>query len=141
VTLSSLFFSKFTPNSHCRYLCARLDSRTSSNSIGFSHIQTLTSTEQAKMNIKAASSNLYCPIKSYQTRIMLLQGDNGSSDSPLVCNLFTADILHTNFEGLGVRSIPDKGDQLIEYDALSYTWGSDGILKSSTVMASNFPSQ
>lgn len=54
---------------------------------------------------------------------MCLHGDNGVSDSPLVSSLYTADILHPKFEGLGLRSPSDKVESVIEYDALSYSWG------------------
>jgi hypothetical protein len=40
-----------------------------------------------------------------------------------VCTLYVADILHPSFEGLGIRSLFGDEDQLVEYDALSYTWG------------------
>ncbi|KAF1849081.1 uncharacterized protein K460DRAFT_280001, partial [Cucurbitaria berberidis CBS 394.84] len=37
--------------------------------------------------------------------------------------MYVADILHAKFEGLGVHT--PAGNRLIEYDALSYSWGSE----------------
>jgi hypothetical protein len=70
-----------------------------------------------------ASSNVYCPVTAYQTRIIRLHGANDVQESPLVCTLYVADILHPSFEGLGIRSLSDGEDCLVEYDALSYVWG------------------
>ena len=75
------------------------------------------------MDITSKSQGIYRPIKPYQTRIVYLHGDNGVSDSPVVCTLYTADILHPKYEGLGLRSPFDEEETLIEFDALSYTWG------------------
>ena len=70
--------------------------------------------------------NLYNPITPYQTRLLCLDGDNGLSDSQVSCSLYTADLLHTNVEGLLVRSTASATESLITYDALSYAWGSGG---------------
>ncbi|KAF2662331.1 HET-domain-containing protein, partial [Lophiostoma macrostomum CBS 122681] len=59
---------------------------------------------------------------------MRLHSDQGTAGSPLICELYPADILHPTFEGLGVRYPSDEEDCLIHYDALSYTWG-DGVRK------------
>ncbi|KAG9190006.1 hypothetical protein G6011_08094 [Alternaria panax] len=51
---------------------------------------------------------------------MRLHADSGIPNFPLMCTLQTADILHTDFEGLGIHSI--AGDVIVKYDALSYAW-------------------
>jgi hypothetical protein len=70
-----------------------------------------------------AIATIYRPIKPYQTRLLRLHGDLGVPESPLICDLYPATILHPAFEGLAIRLPPDENDCLIEYDALSYTWG------------------
>tara|TARA_R110002003_G_scaffold245_2_gene17592 strand:- start:1682 stop:3403 length:1722 start_codon:yes stop_codon:yes gene_type:complete len=55
----------------------------------------------------------------------------------LECKLYTADILHSTFEGLGVRSA--ASDQRIEYDALSYTWGNKETPRSILCNGVEFP--
>jgi hypothetical protein len=57
---------------------------------------------------------------------MFLHGDNGNPDSQLECDLYTADILHAKFEGLGVRGNNGEDDFYTSFDALSYTWGVSG---------------
>lgn len=69
---------------------------------------------------------LYQPINSYQTRLLRLDGDNGFPGSQVSCSLYTADLLHPNVEGFLVRSVTSATESLIEYDALSYAWGSGG---------------
>jgi hypothetical protein len=69
-----------------------------------------------------AISGVYRPIVAHQTRIIRLQGADGTTEGPLVCTLYVADILHPSFEGLGIRSLFGDKDQLVEYDVLSYTW-------------------
>ena len=69
---------------------------------------------------------LYRPITPYQTRILCLRGDHGAPDSLPVCDLYVADILHPKYEGLGVRSLNGENDDIKEYEALSYFWGSEG---------------
>ncbi|ORY11896.1 heterokaryon incompatibility protein-domain-containing protein [Clohesyomyces aquaticus] len=76
------------------------------------------------MDLSLAPRKIYRPIKRYQTRIIRLRGDHGSPDSPLVCSLYSADIRHCTFEGVGLRVPPGEEDRLIEFDALFYTWGS-----------------
>jgi hypothetical protein len=66
---------------------------------------------------------MYHPISPYQTRIICLHGACGKPDSPLICDLSPADILHPTFEGLGLRSPAADENRLVEFDALSYTWG------------------
>jgi hypothetical protein len=66
--------------------------------------------------------DIYTPLQPYQTRIIHLHGPDGIPASPLVCDLYIADIVHATFEGLGVH-LP-SGVRLIAYNALSYTWGS-----------------
>ncbi|TGO54011.1 hypothetical protein BCON_0114g00220 [Botryotinia convoluta] len=75
------------------------------------------------------SEVLYKPIKPYQTRLIRLYYHNGIPNSQLICDLLTADILHTRFNGIGVRSVLDDGDSILEYEALSYTWGSNHLTK------------
>jgi hypothetical protein len=58
-----------------------------------------------------------------------MERDNGDPDSQLECDLHTADILHTKFEGLGVRGKGETEDFYTGYDALSYTWGVSGDTK------------
>lgn len=70
--------------------------------------------------------NLYNPITSYQTRLLGLDRDDGLPDSQVSCSLYTADLLHTNVEGLLIRSIASATESLVTYDALSYAWGSGG---------------
>lgn len=78
-----------------------------------------------------ASRVVYRPIKRYQTRVLLLHGDNDDPDSQLVCDLHTADILHAKFH-LGLHSHADEEDYEVQYDALSYAWGSGENTKSIT---------
>jgi hypothetical protein len=66
---------------------------------------------------------VYKPIQPYQTRLIRLYRSRGALDAPLVCSLETADLLHSIVEGLGLHSA--TGDQAVEYNALSYTWGSE----------------
>lgn len=71
-------------------------------------------------------SSLYQAILPYQTRVIYLphQPEAKAAD-PLECNLYVADILHPHFGGLGIRSTDDRNDQLVEFCALSYAWGSE----------------
>ncbi|KAH6684082.1 heterokaryon incompatibility protein-domain-containing protein [Halenospora varia] len=77
-------------------------------------------------------SKVYSPIKPYQTRLLRLHSDNDTPDAPLICDLYPADILHTKFEGLGVRAPLGEDDHIAEYEALSYAWGSPEKTKSIT---------
>jgi hypothetical protein len=74
-----------------------------------------------QLNMQVAT--IYTPLMPYQTRLIRLRGYERSSDSPIKCNIYTVDILHPDFEGLGLRSASGENDRLVEYDALSYTWG------------------
>lgn len=85
---------------------------------------TLDAVETARNSRK----RIYTPINFYQTRLIRLEGDNGDPASPLVCSLHVADILHPKFEGLRLRSGLSTGQgHIAEYDALSYTWGTNGF--------------
>jgi hypothetical protein len=75
------------------------------------------------------TSYVYNPVTVYQTRLINLHAANDTPKSPLVCTLYIADILHPSFEGLGTRSISGNNAQLVEYDALSYTWGAQQSTK------------
>jgi hypothetical protein len=66
---------------------------------------------------------IYTPIEPFQIRIIRLHGSYGAPDAPLVCDFYVADILHATFEGFAIH--PSTGAQRAEYNALSYTWGSD----------------
>jgi hypothetical protein len=70
------------------------------------------------------SRNLYTQLTPYQTRIIRLYSDYGAPELPLTCNLYTADILHPKFNGLGIRTPLSETDYMVQYDAPSYTWGS-----------------
>jgi hypothetical protein len=89
---------------------------------------------------KEAMGELYQPLQPFQTRIIRLHSEEGPPDTPIVCSLYVADILHPRFRAVGLRSLPDRdacslgeGDtcsihqedaSFTSYDALSYTWGS-----------------
>lgn len=81
-----------------------------------------------------APTGPYRRIRPYQTRLLHIPVSDGAPDGPVVCGLYIADILHTTFGGLGLRSdLISEGDQeiskleredrIVEYEALSYTWG------------------
>ena len=73
-----------------------------------------------------SSDQLYHPIKKCQTRLLRLKGDRGLPGSQVSCMLYTVDLPHPNVEGLLLRSTARARGRLIEYDALSYAWGSGG---------------
>lgn len=79
--------------------------------------------QKIRMNEVTKSQKIYDPIGPYTTRLIRLHSDNGSRESPLSCDLYPADILHPTFEGFGIRSTTGEEDSLVEFDALSYTWG------------------
>lgn len=87
------------------------------------HIGTSQSVGEAELDANSKLREMYDPIKPYQTRIMRLHSDRGAPDSPLICDLYPADILHPTFEGLGIRLPSSEEDHLIGFDAISYTWG------------------
>lgn len=70
---------------------------------------------------------MYEPILEYQTRLLCLSGDQGdAATSPLVCTLHAVEVLHGGFgKGLGLAEPAPGQDRLIQYDALSYTWGNN----------------
>jgi len=67
----------------------------------------------------------YKPIRSYQTRLLQLHGHDGDADARPVGTLHTVDLLDYSIEGVGLRSANGERDDLVNYDALSYTWGSE----------------
>jgi len=68
----------------------------------------------------------YKPIRSYQTRLLQLHGDDGDADGRPVGTLHTVDLLDCSFEGVQFRTKNGEDDLLVSYDALSsYTWGSE----------------
>ncbi|KAF2034488.1 hypothetical protein EK21DRAFT_108106 [Setomelanomma holmii] len=69
------------------------------------------------------SSTVYHPISVYQTRIILLHGHNGAPASPIEISLRSADLVHPNFKGIGLRSPTHAEDSIVSCVALSYTWG------------------
>lgn len=75
------------------------------------------------MQVSIVPRVVYCPIKTYQTSIIQLHGGLGDPDSPVICDLHTAAILHTAFEGFLVHAGGWQSETNQEYDALSYTWG------------------
>ncbi|RYC60101.1 hypothetical protein CHU98_g6105 [Xylaria longipes] len=81
------------------------------------------STEYATSSSADVRRQLYTPINHYQTRIIQLYGDSGIPDYPLICRLHVADMLGSEFRGIGVRGLADEVDRAVPYDALSYTWG------------------
>lgn len=70
-------------------------------------------------------SSLYQAILPYQTRVLYLpHKPEATATDPLECTLHVADILHPHFGGLGLRSVDNEDDRLVEFCALSYAWGS-----------------
>lgn len=70
-------------------------------------------------------TKLYSTILPYQTRILYLPKRHAVGlDDTIECYLYVADILHPVFGGFGLRTGDGKGDRMIQYNALSYTWGS-----------------
>jgi hypothetical protein len=74
-----------------------------------------------------AARKLYSPILEFQTRLIRLHGHFGIGDCALSCDLYTTTIPDRKFGGLIVCTPPDEKDFVVQYDALSYTWG-DGSL-------------
>ena len=91
------------------------------------------------MDVPAELCKVHPPIRPYQTRTIRLHGANSAADSPLVCELYPADILHSKFEGLGVHAPPGEADYIAEYEALSYTWGSPEATETITCNDVDFP--
>ncbi|KAH7021368.1 heterokaryon incompatibility protein-domain-containing protein [Microdochium trichocladiopsis] len=77
----------------------------------------------------AIPGGAYTPVLEYQTRLTELHGDLGVASSPLSCSLHKVDLLRGEF-GAGLGLINPDGtksrSRLVEYDALSYTWGDGG---------------
>lgn len=67
---------------------------------------------------------LYTPIQPYQTRIVRLHGHRDCPDDALRCDLLVAYLVHDKFEGIAVR-LPSGEEQLVPFEALSYTWGGE----------------
>ena len=61
------------------------------------------------------AAKLYEPLQVWQTRV--LEISPGLSEEPLACKLLNADIVDS--EGFGIR----ERNEIIPYDALSYSWG------------------
>lgn len=69
---------------------------------------------------------------------MHLHGDQNNPESPLVCDLRTADILHPKFQ-LGLRASNSDDEHNISYDALSYCWGGNRTSRSISCNGVDFP--
>jgi hypothetical protein len=64
---------------------------------------------------ETASSNIYTPLRQWQTRIIALRP--GDTCDPLVSDLSVVDLIAA--EGLGFHD----SDTIIQYEAVSYSWG------------------
>ena len=62
---------------------------------------------------------LYQSLRSWQTRVLRLH--RGAFGSPISCDLVTVDLIY--FEGAVMHGATAGNNALINYDALSYTWG------------------
>ena len=62
---------------------------------------------------------LYTPLREWQTRLLRLAQDSVIYGYELV----TVDLIY--FEGAVIRGNTNQSDRVVEYDALSYTWGAD----------------
>lgn len=73
------------------------------------------------------SDTIYKPILEHQTRLLRLAGDGGDATSPLSGTLHNVDILHPGIrQGAALHDPHPEGyGRFVEYDALSYTWGTD----------------
>lgn len=65
---------------------------------------------------------VYKSILPWQTRIISLHGHCGSPDADLQCDIYPAYLLHDKFEGIAVQ-LPSGDQELVTFEALSYTWG------------------
>lgn len=83
--------------------------------------------EPSTLRPSARSPTIYKPILEHQTRLLRLAGDGGDTTSPLSGTLHNVDILHPGIgQGAALYDPPPEGHgRLVEYDALSYTWGTD----------------
>ena len=70
-------------------------------------------------------NNLYSPILPDQTRILYLPRRASTSPEYVIeCFLYAADILHPVFDGVGLRTEGGREDRMVQFNALSYVWGS-----------------
>jgi hypothetical protein len=81
--------------------------------------------------MRKISAELYSPIKPWQTRILRLQP--GQPGDPVVCNLDIAELVC--FEGIGLKDQPE----LVEFEALSYSWGRPAFSASINCNGVQFP--
>ena len=77
---------------------------------------------------------IYTRIEKWQTRVLRLH--SGSYGEPL-----EADLLVANLVALDSGLVLHGEEKLVEYDAVSYTWGSGALTPKSFAMVSNRGSQ
>ena len=85
----------------------------------------------SQADLQILSQKLYSPIKPWQTRILRLQP--GRQDEPLNCTLEVAELVC--FEGVGLGA----EQELVQFEALSYSWGRPALSSSLTCNGIQFP--
>ncbi|KAI0103928.1 heterokaryon incompatibility protein-domain-containing protein [Nemania sp. FL0031] len=85
---------------------------------------------------KDAARKLYesLPVTSWQTRLLQIKSST-DKDSPIICRLFIANVIH--YEGLGIHD--EDGPHEVRYEALSYEWGNPRLCHSITVNGVQYP--
>lgn len=89
------------------------------------------STKDALPSQRDVAERLYKPLKSWQTRIILLEP--GTFVDPLKCELVTVDMIP--YEGVVLH----EKEELVAYEALSYCWGNPELCTSIECNGLSYP--